>query len=213
VDKHQETRERLLLAAGEVFAEKGFRSATVREICRRAGANVAAVNYHFGDKERLHYEVLKYLADLGERRYPPDLGLESDPSGKQRLHAFVRSFLFRILGSGRPAWHGRLMAREIIEPTASFDAIIENVYRPLDDYLMRVVKEVAGPRTSQEEILRSTRSVLGQCLFYYHSQRVVKKLAPDFRLDEAEIERLAGHITRFSLAGIRHIHLETEEER
>ncbi|MGA9754367.1 MAG: TetR family transcriptional regulator, partial [Desulfobaccales bacterium] len=53
-----ETRQRLLEAAGEVFAKKGFRNTTIREICRRARANLAAVNYHFGDKERLYLAVL-----------------------------------------------------------------------------------------------------------------------------------------------------------
>ena len=53
------TRNKLLEAAGQVFAEHGYHSATVREICMRAGANVAAVNYHFGDKLELYTEVLR----------------------------------------------------------------------------------------------------------------------------------------------------------
>jgi TetR/AcrR family transcriptional regulator, regulator of cefoperazone and chloramphenicol sensitivity len=54
------TRQRLLEAAGEVFADLGFRSATVRDICRRADANIAAVHYHFGDKEQLYAAAVHY---------------------------------------------------------------------------------------------------------------------------------------------------------
>jgi AcrR family transcriptional regulator len=53
LDSHVQTREALLEAAAQVFAELGFRAATVREICQRARANIASVNYHFGDKENL----------------------------------------------------------------------------------------------------------------------------------------------------------------
>jgi AcrR family transcriptional regulator len=73
-----ETRQRLLEAAGAVFAERGFRATTVREICHRARANLAAVNYHFGDKERLYGAVLQYALRYALQKYPPTLGPGGD---------------------------------------------------------------------------------------------------------------------------------------
>jgi len=54
-----DARTRILNVAGPIFAEKGFQATTIREICGQANVNVAAVNYHFGDKERLYTEAVK----------------------------------------------------------------------------------------------------------------------------------------------------------
>src|SRR5258708_2039803 len=108
------TRQRLLEAAGEVFAQEGFRSATVRDICRRAGANVAAVKYHFGDKQKLYSAAVHYAHDCA-KRFPVDEGLPPDPTARQRLEGFVRAMLMGVLEPGRPAWHAKLMAREMVE--------------------------------------------------------------------------------------------------
>ncbi len=128
--KSQETRGRLLEAAGQTFAEHGFRAATVREICRRARANVAAVNYHFRGKEGLYEAVLRHWAGIALQKYPPSLGLRDGAPAEERLHAFIRAFLFRLTDKGRPAWHGRLVAREMVEPTGALDRLVRELMRP-----------------------------------------------------------------------------------
>src|SRR5258705_6626977 len=159
------TRQRLIDAAGAVFAEQGFRSATIRGICARAKANGAAVNYYFGDKERLYLAVLEHAHATALDRYPPDLGTTPTSSADERLRAFVRSFLLRILDDGVPAWLGKLMAREMIEPTAALDGLVERVMRPLFTRLVGIVGELAGDRADPQHVRLCAQSVVGQCIF------------------------------------------------
>ncbi len=204
-DNPVETKLRLLGAAGEVFAERGFRDATVREICERAEANIAAVNYYFGDKEGLYREVLNHWAELSRQKYPPDLGLRGDATAEERLNAFIRSFLFRILDKSQPGWHGKLMVREMTQPTEALNDLIDEVYRPLTERLDAIVGELLGLAASTEKIRQCTRSVLGQCAYYRHARPVIQRMTPDQRFEPDDIEQLAKHITAFSLAGIRQI--------
>lgn len=205
-DKALETRQRLLEAAGEAFAEHGFRHATIREICRRAEANVAAVNYHFGDKEKLYYAVLRQWSDAAMKKYPPTAGLAEKTTPEARLGAFVRSFLFRVLDDGRPAWHGKLVAREMAEPTPVFDELVASVCRPLHDMLMCIVRDLLGNGSDPETVRLCAGSIIGQCLFYHHSRPVIAKLTPELKLDQVGIEDLARHITTFSLHAIQNLH-------
>ena len=195
------THARLLEAAGEIFADRGFRAATIREICERAKANVAAAHYHFGDKEALYLEVLRSTAAEALKKYPPTLDLPAGATAEDKLHAFVRSLLLRISDKGRPAWHGKLMAREMAEPTAALDALLNDIYQPLVARLEDIVRELTG--RADDEVLRCARSVLGQCLYYYHARQVIQRMTPQQKFEPADIELLAAHITRFSLAGLR----------
>src|SRR5882724_3968306 len=88
--EHVKTRQRLLEVAGAVFAEHGFQNATVREICKRADANVAAINYHFGDKQGLYSETLRYWIRESLAKYPPNMGTVPGDSPEKQLHAYVR---------------------------------------------------------------------------------------------------------------------------
>ncbi len=112
-----DTRSRLLEAAGEVFAERGFHNATIREICLKARANIAAVNYHFRDKEGLYRAVLDFTAGCALAKYPIGGGAGAEVPARERLALFIRTYLSRLLDEGRPAWHGKLIAREMMEPT------------------------------------------------------------------------------------------------
>jgi len=200
-----DTRERLLEAAGQVFAEAGFRAATVREIVARAGgANIAAVNYHFRDKEGLYAAVLEHTAHEAVAKYPPHGGLPAAAPAEAQLHAFVRALLLRLFDKGHQSIHGKLMAREMIEPTRALDRIVEQMIRPLYGRLCAIIKTLAGPRASLAQIERSAKSVVGQCLFYKHCGPVLTRLEgrlPDLK----DVDALADHIVAFSLRGIRGI--------
>lgn len=203
---HAETRRQLLEAAGEVFAEFGFRNATVREICRRAGANIAAVNYHFGDKETLYAEVLRYAHARALAKYPPLLDLAEDAPPEEKLRAFVKSLLLRIFDKGPNSWHGKLMSREMIEPTAALDALVEERMRPMATRIWRIVADILDCPLNDERVRLYALSVVSQCVFYHHCGPVVLRLFPKQPpLDRAGIERLANHITRFSLAAMKHL--------
>jgi TetR/AcrR family transcriptional regulator, regulator of cefoperazone and chloramphenicol sensitivity len=202
--KASDTRARLLQAAGEVFARSGFREATVREICQLAGANVAAVNYHFGNKEGLYSSVLKYALRSALQKFPLDMGLNQNSTPLERLEAFVRSFLLRILDEGRPAWHGKLMAREVAEPTAALDQVVEEIIQPLQARLIAIVREFIPASTRDEEVHLSAMSILGQCLYYYYARHILIRLDPQ-KFGPKDIERLARHIIGFSLGGLKEL--------
>jgi TetR/AcrR family transcriptional regulator, regulator of cefoperazone and chloramphenicol sensitivity len=193
------TRERLLDAAGTIFAEQGFRAATVREICDRAGANVAAVHYHFHDKAQLYAAVLQHAHGCALQRFPAhDAAAAASTSAEQRLLFFVRAFLQRIFDGGQPAWFGKLIAREMIEPTPALDALVTSSIRPQCETLMGIVRELLGAAATDERVRWSAGSIVGQCVFYHHSRPVVVRLFPEQRYAPQDIARLAEHIAGFS---------------
>ena len=199
-----ETRRQLLEAAAEVFAEAGFQNATVREICRRAGANIAAINYHFGDKEALYLEVIRDSHAKTLEKYPPLLGLSADASADKKLRAYVHSLLLRIFDHGPTSCHGKLMLREMIEPTGAMEMLIEERIRPMSEQLWKIVGEILNRPADDAVVKQCAMSVVSQCVFYKHCAAFVSKLTPEqIPQDEAGVEKLADHITEFSLAALK----------
>ncbi|HUJ79251.1 MAG TPA: CerR family C-terminal domain-containing protein [Nitrospiria bacterium] len=193
------TKQRLLDAAGALFADRGFRNTNVRDICRRAGANVAAVNYHFRDKEGLYAAVFQYA---GACAAPEVEAEERGKKPEQRLRLFIRGLLVRFFDGGRPAWLMKLVALEMIEPTRLLDTLVEERIRPDVSRLKAIVRELTGGRLNDASVTVCAFSIVGQCTFYRHNRSVVARLCPGQTFGAGDIERLADHITAFSLGAL-----------
>lgn len=197
-----DTARRLLEAGSEIFTDQGFRAAKIRDIAARANANIAAINYHFGDKEGLYAAVMRHNAALVDEDYASARALRSPEA---RLKEFVRVFLRRLLDNTVEARLGKLMARESIEPTPVFEEMLEQHILPRFEALNRDVREILGTQASDETVRRCSLSIIGQCLHYQNSRRVIAKLDPEFRYRSADVERLAEHIMLFSIGGLRQL--------
>lgn len=194
-----EAKARLLTAACAVFAEQGFRQATVRAICTQAGVNVAAVGYYFGSKEELYAEALKAAAKRQVAQYPMDAGLTDGASWEEALAAVVRAFISRVLAEGEGSWYGRMIAREMIEPTAALDGLVGEVIRPQAEYLWSVVRRALGPRADEAQVRVAAYSVVAQCVFHHQCRPVTRRLGGP----PPEAAFLADHVASFSIAGLR----------
>ncbi len=198
-----QTRQALLEAAGAVFAERGYRCTTVRQICRQAGANVAAVNYHSGGKEALYREVIRHAHGRAAAKFPPDFDLGPGAAPEDQLRAFVRSFLLRIFDTGPTAWMSKLIAMEMIDPGVALDSLVRERVRPMAERLGRIVRALLGPDAAPERARLCGFSVISQCIFYAHCRAVLPRLYAGWKTGPADVERLAEHIARFSLAALR----------
>jgi TetR/AcrR family transcriptional regulator, regulator of cefoperazone and chloramphenicol sensitivity len=205
-DAQAVTRRRILDAAGEVFAAHGFRNATIREICSRAGANIAGVNYHFGDKERLYREVLLDSAALARERFPLDGGPNRakpptvDPQAA--IAIFVRAFIGKLFDPGRPAWHAKLISREMSEPTGALEEVAERYMKPDFARLKKAVAALLGPKARPTQVRHCASSIIAQCIFYHHCRPGAKMIMPEQEYDLASLDALAEHIIAFSLGAI-----------
>jgi len=198
----QDTRRRLLHAAGEVFADRGFHKATVREITERAGVNVAAINYHFRDKAELYRAVLNDChCNAHGSADPAPVATAGTP--EERLRQFIDDFLHRLLHPDRPKWKGLLIAREMTEPTGALDTLVEQSIRPHAQQLEQIVIELTGGRFSEDRVWMLSFSVVAQCLFYLHDRPLIERLHPKLAIHPPTIEQLVEHIHAFSLAAIR----------
>ncbi|HJQ80585.1 MAG TPA: CerR family C-terminal domain-containing protein [Lacipirellulaceae bacterium] len=196
-------RERIVEAAGELFAERGFEATTVRDICQAADANVAAVNYYFGDKQRLYVEaVVRAHRWRMERVKLPEWSV--DTTAEQKLADFIKTFIRRVRSGPGDTWHTRLIMREIGNPSAACAELVQSSIRPQFEILLSILGELLPDETDAQKLRLTAFSIVGQCLFYHFADPVIRNLLNDEEYAALEIEKLADHITQFSMQSFKH---------
>jgi TetR/AcrR family transcriptional regulator, regulator of cefoperazone and chloramphenicol sensitivity len=196
------TRDKLIEAAGHVFAERGYRAATIREICRRAGANVAAVNYTFGDKMGLYTEVLRHSVRAAQTA-AMSAALDSSLSPEETIRGVIRARLMSMCKETRPDWHIRLVMHECSNPTSAMARVVDEGMRPIYDRVRKAVGEIIGFPPDHETTRLCVNSIVGQILFYTFSKPVLAHLQPELKLTASQLDRIADHIADFSLAYLK----------
>jgi AcrR family transcriptional regulator len=198
------TRNKLIDAAGYVFAERGYRAATIREICRRAGANVAAVNYTFGNKMGLYTEVLRHSVRAAQTA-AMSAALDSSLSPEDTIRGVIRARLMSLCQEARPDWHIRLVMHEFSHPTSAMGRVVDEGMRPIYDRVRKAVGKVIGLPPDHETTRLSVNSIVGQILFYTFSWPVLAHLQPELKLTPNQLDRIADHIAEFSLAYLKKV--------
>jgi AcrR family transcriptional regulator len=198
------TRQSIIDAAGLLFAEKGFKATTISDICKAAKVNQAAVNFHFGSKEQLYLDLVRYGYEyaLSEIPWPK---WEPGTPATTRLRGFVLTFLRRAVADHEPRWPCHIIMRELVEPTRAFEEFVRGYIRPTIGLLDGILQDLLPADFPPERRRLVGQSIIGQMLFYRVARPVLQLVLPGddlLRFDEAQIQRLADHITAFTLAAL-----------
>lgn len=197
------TRKSLLEAAVEVFAEKGYRDATIAEISGRGGTNIAAVNYHFGNKERLYVEAWRLAFHDSLKAHPPDGGLAENAPPEKRLRAHVEAMVRRMADRNNREF--LFIQREFANPTGLLEEVMREEIHTLHKRTERLVRELLGPLASDRDVQFCEMSIISQCINPMVAGRrgagrgAGKSRPPEIK----DLEAYTDHVVKFSLAGIR----------
>jgi AcrR family transcriptional regulator len=199
---HDDAQERLIDAAGRIFAEKGYDGATVRDICQLAGVNLAAVNYYFRDKERLYIETVKSACQRQAEQFPMPEWPEGTPA-VTKFRDFIKGLVRRMVDhpAHQSEWHRQLFLREMAQPTAACAEMVRDVIRPMAQVLSGILDEFL-PHVPERKRWLIGFSIVGQAFFHRMAWPIVSMLVGEEEHRAYDVALLTEHITQFSLAAL-----------
>jgi AcrR family transcriptional regulator len=199
--KSEAKKEKLLAVAGDVFIEKGFRDATVAEICTRAEANISAVNYHFGSKEALYQEAWRHSFTESLKSYPLDGGISKSASAEDQLRGQLTAMIRRIADDNNKDFF--IAQMEMINPTGLLQEVMKSELIPMREQTLAVVRELLGAAATEEQVHYYEISIISMCVHPMIMQRTARR-TKDKNMPPIieDITAFADHVVTFALAGI-----------
>lgn len=198
-----DTEKKLLEAASDVFAARGFREARVSDICQVCNVNIAAVNYHFGSKEQLYARVWENAWHEVHRLFPSTEGLSADDPPEQRLHAVIKNLLYRILVHGPRSRFGRLLLQDMRDPVEAVVPVRRRLLKPVAELFQQLIDEVAGRPLGERARQHCHMSIVHQCLTIgFRGGKKPPMLKGSRKFTRKDVDYLADHVARFSIGGI-----------
>lgn len=202
-----ETRDRLIDAAGAVFAERGYRGATMREIAGRSGANLAAAHYHFGSKQDLYREVVRaHFERLAQRLAESGAAIDAAAAARLSreqlvalLRARVRTMLETFLAP--TGIHATLMQREMADPSETLPVIVRRWIDPLRREMVQLLQRLA-PKLSDERLQLCVRSLMGQVSFYFTHRPALLLMMRRRAYPPGFVDEITEHVVAFTLGGL-----------
>lgn len=196
-------RERLILGAARIFAERGYEGASTRAICQAAGANVAAIHYHFGDKAGLYRAVLWssiecVLVALPTDASPVDLPLE------QAMEQLIKAFLAPMMSTDEVSlWFCRIHQRETIEPTPMMQDVIATSVLPHFRGLVALLARYCGAPGPDDELHRLAFAISALVNDYALSRHWMQALAPGLLAGPDAMDRAVTELRDYACALVR----------
>jgi AcrR family transcriptional regulator len=203
-EMQEDTPGRLLAAAEELFAEHGFAHTSVRQITDAARANVAAVNYHFGGKQRLYEAVFgRVLEHMRNRRLRAisQVMAEPNPTLERVIATFADSFMEPMIDASRGRRMMRLFAHELADaalpPGFFFREMAEPVMAAMTEALRRT-----SPGLDNQQAIMCINSLVGQLLHLCQLPGILRGL-DDGDWPALDLPAAVAHVVGFTAAGVR----------
>lgn len=192
------TRQRILEAAGQLFAERGYHSTTSKAVCERAQTNLAAINYHFGSRDGLYQAVvstaLNHLVGLDYLRQLAS----SDASAQEKLSLLIDGLVFSVIEER--SWHPRIWAREILSPSPQHALILRNETLPRAEIVLPILAELTGLPADAPALSSGLLAMIAPCMLLMLAEPTVE--TPIQPLFQRPAHEVAAELRRFVFAGL-----------